>query len=544
MISKSANVNTTITESANVNTTITESANVITTITEKPQVLLLYPKTGMDFGSTIAPPHAHLSIAAPLLQAGYRVKILDQRVEPITEEILSQYISSDLICCGISTMSGSQIYFALMLAKMMRSLTDGDVPLVWGGCHPSVVPEQTIENENVDYVVVGEGDYIFMELIEHFQGLRKIDDITGIVYKNDGEITNTAGRPLLEVDELLDVPWELVNVEKYIHRDMYIQDRTRVLDIGQTSRGCPFNCGFCSSASIRKRRWRPVDPEITVDRITNTVNRFKLDGFWLRDDEFYIFRKRANAIFEGMIKNQLDVRFYTSGTRCDVFEKASSEEVKLMKQAGAHTLKFGAESGNQRVLDLMIKGITVEQTLKANQKCKEHGITPCFGLMIGYPTEQFHEIDDTLDLATQIKKQNSNAELETMATYTALPGTPDWELALKHGLNPPNSLEEWIEWNFDEYDLEGKKIPWYQTKKERIWIGNISYMSILANALGNVAGSVKNKAIRLAGKMVSKPVSAYYSERLKRKSYRFAPELAMVRTLRENIFYKNEKTIN
>ena len=99
----------------------------------------------------------------------------------------------------------------------------------------------------------------------------------------------------------------------------------------------------------------------------------------------------------------------------------------------------------------MKKGITVEQTLAANKRCKEHGITPAFALMIGYPTETFDDINKTIDLGFHLKKENPMAELETMAPYTAMPGTPDFELAIKHGLQPPDSLEGWVDWVFVMY---------------------------------------------------------------------------------------------
>lgn len=508
---------------------------------DKPNVLLLYPKTGLDFGSTVAPPHALLAVGAPLVKTGYAVKLLDQRVEPITEDVLRDLISGDLLCVGISTMTGSQVYFALGLAKMVRKLTDGKIPIVWGGCHPSVVPEQTLENENVDVVAVGEGDLTLLDLVEAYQHRRPLVKVAGILYNDGPQVVKTLPRPLLNVEELLPVPWELVEVDRYIHRDMYLRDRFRVLDLGQTSRGCPFDCAFCSSASIRERKWRAMSVERTLDMMTEAVHRFKLDGFWLRDDEFYINRKRGHKIFEGMIRAELNVSFYTSGTRCDVFAKATEDEVATMKRAGAHTLKFGAESGSQRVLDLMQKGITVQQTIDANLRCKRHGITPAFALMIGYPTETFEEMNQTIDLGYRLKRENPDAELETMATYTALPGTPDWQLALKHGLRPPAKLEDWMNWNFDEYDLDGKKIPWF-TRRERRWVGNISYMSILANALGNVVVSARNPTVRLAAQAVTKPVSAYYRARLRNHMYRFVPELEAVRLLREKIFYKSTYT--
>ena len=111
---------------------------------DRPNVLLLYPKTGMDYGSTVAPPHSLLSIAAPILNAGYQVRLLDERDQPITREVLEELISTDLLCIGVSAMTGTQIRNAIRLTDYVRQITDGSVPIVWGGPHPSVTPERPL----------------------------------------------------------------------------------------------------------------------------------------------------------------------------------------------------------------------------------------------------------------------------------------------------------------------------------------------------------------------------------------------------------------
>ncbi len=505
-------------------------------------VILIYPKTGIDLGATVAPPHALLTIAAPLHKKGYKVKIIDQRTDVAWDRQLIEFLEKNPICVGISCMTGTQIYFALEAAKVVRKFTNGKVPIVWGGPHPSILSEQTLQNEYVDAVCVGEGDITFRELVEAFASKRSLSDIRGIAFKDGNKTVITPSRPLLDVEELLPVPWELVDVEKYIHRDFYIKGVRRSLDVGQTSRGCPFQCGFCCSASLRQRKWRAMSVEKSLEVIIKPVKRFNLESIWIRDDEFYIDRNRAYKICEGIIKSGLKIRWYTSGTRVDVFNRSKDEEILMLKRSGADTLKFGAESGSNRILELMKKGIRWEDTIEANLRAKRFGIIPVFALMVGFPTETFEEINKTIDIFVRLKKDNPKAQFEVISPYTAFAGTPLYEVALKMGLRPPQTLEGWIGWLCDEYDIEGRKIPWF-SYSERKKIGNVAYMSILANSIQNAISGVQNNFMRVILKTIFGPVSSFERFRLKRKWYGFAPELDLARFLRKRLFYRSYKSI-
>lgn len=500
--------------------------------TEHPDVLLIYPKTGADFGSTIAPPHAVLSIAAPLVKEGYKVKVIDMRTDENWQETVLESLKSNPICVGISTMIGTQIRFALKAASLIRGHRNGQIPIVWGGVHPTLLPLQTLENELVDIVVVGEGELTILELVKTLAEKTPLSEVRGIAFKNGGKPVETPPRDLLDIETLPPVPWELVNVEDYVHRDMYVKDSQRTLDIGQTSRGCPFKCGFCCSATIRKRKWRAMSVEKSLDMIASTARRFNLTGIWLRDDEFYINRSRARAICEGMLRENLNIKWYTSGTRVDVFCKADEEDVALLKKAGADVLKFGAESGDNRVLDLMTKDITYEQTLEANRKAKRHGIKPAFALMAGFPTETWEEIDRTIDLAFKLKEENPSAQFESLGTFVALPGTPMYQLAIEHGLKPPKSLEEWIAWNFEEYDYKGRKAPWF-SYADRIKLGNLNTLCNLSFAVPNLFDSISNPFMRFVFKTIAIPMSRFYRFRFKHKMYTFSWDLRLIMLLKK-----------
>lgn len=498
-------------------------------------IVLVYPKTGFDLGAAVAPPHSLLTIAAPLKKEGYKIKIIDQRINPLWKDELREEVKSGPICVGISSMTGSQISFALEAASLVRKEAKREkVPIVWGGPHPSILPAETLTNEFVDIVVIGEGDITFFELVRAIEEKKCLKDTEGIAYKENNRIVITPARELLDVETLLPTPWDLLDMEKYIHPDFYLKRTNRTLDIGQTSRGCPYQCGFCCSATLRKRQWRAMSAKKAIDMIVTDVRRFKLNGIWLRDDNFYVDSERTRAICQGMIDAGLRIDWYSSGTRVDNFLKLPPETIKTMKESGAHVLKFGAESGSNRILRLMKKGIAIEQTFLANLKAKKWGIRPAYSFMAGFPTETFEEIDMTIEAMKRLLRDNPDAELESICIFTALPGTPMYNLALQYGLKPPKRLEDWSSWNFHEYTDE-QKSPWFN-RQDRHALGNLTYISTIAFVMTNLLKTIHNPLLKTLARIFILPLTKYFKFKFNHKIYRFAPELKIVRYLRKKFF--------
>lgn len=476
-------------------------------------ILLVYPKTGTNLKRVIAPPHSLLAVAALPDKEGLKVKIIDQRVEPKWREVLIDELRKQPYVVGISSMTGMQIKYAIGVARAIRSISG--VPIVWGGKHPSLMPIQVLESGLANAVCIGEGDYQFYY---NFLG------------KNfDGVWATTK---YVDMEDLPETPWHLIDIKQYIQEDMYLPNSPRTLDVGESSRGCSFQCQFCSQANTK---WRPMSAEQTVERVTRLVKEHNLTGVWFRDDEFYININRAVKICEGLMP--LNIKWYTSGTRIDLFNKTPLDACEIYKRGGASVLKFGAESGSDRILKMIKKGFTKEDILKANLKCKQVGITPAYNFVGGFPTQTFEEYDETIDLIVQLKRDNPSARFEVIGTYAPMPGTPLFDMAIEYGLNPPDTLEGWINWRFDEDDSEGTRNPWY-SQKERDWIGNIVYLSALANGVDSMIesynGSFKGDLMRLAYYLPRK----YFNYKFKNKLYRNMPEMKIIKWLRKQVSYR------
>jgi len=412
------------------------------------KIILIQPGIKQSFGFK-SPPLSLLPLAGTLKEAGHEVEIFDARRHDYDELDLK-----NTICIGLTVLTGSQIIHALEISKYIRSINP-DIKIVWGGIHPSLLPVSTAENEFIDIVVKGEGELTLLEIVEALENNKSIRKIKGIVYrdKSNNKIINNPDRPFMNFNKAAFHPYELLKDKKD-----YDLDTIHI----QTSRGCPYNCGFCYNKNFNKNSYRYKTAERVLQEIKWAMKTWGFKRIHFDEDNFFVNQERVREICEKIVEEKLDLVWSTT-CRLDYFAKYNLEFLRLMKKSGCKSLALGGESGSQRVLDYIRKGITIKQTIKAVENAKKSGIKLVISFVCGFPTETKEEVNMTLDLIRKLKRIDPQFETNGIFIFTPYPKTPLFEEAIKLGLKEPKTLEDWGKCYFGDIT----QTPWFDKKYKK-----------------------------------------------------------------------------
>lgn len=313
--------------------------------------------------------------------------------------------SPDII--GITTTTSS-FTSALNVAKIVKENLP-DTKIILGGSHVTALPEEAASQPEINAVVIGEGEHTMLEIA---QG-RKYKNIKGLCFKHKKRIVRTRCRELIkDIDSL---PFPMLE-------DMIFEKaRKRTFSEMFSSRGCPYNCTFCASATIWKRRIRLRRPEKIYEEMLFRKQRYNAEDFQFWDDALTLNKERVLTICKYIKK--LGVT-WSCQTRAD---HVSREVIKAMKGSGCKEVAIGIESGNQAILDTSRKNIKVEDIKRATRIIKGEDIQLMTFFIFGLPGETEQSIKDTFDLVREIKPDGIVANIAT-----PLPGTEFFDVAEKN----------------------------------------------------------------------------------------------------------------
>ena len=432
-------------------------------------IVLLHPKLTQPEngkGQVRFAPLGVLAIAAPLLEKGFNVVIIDSN---IGETWKNKNIDiNDVLCVGISAMTGYQIKDGLMFAKFIKNLNNS-IPIVWGGVHVSLMPEQSLENDLVDIIVLGQGEETFCDLVEQLINDSPLNKVKGIYFKKNGTVIKNADRPFINPDNFPTAPYHILDIPRYFQETQSKKLRSSDAFLGKKERfiyycssiGCPFKCRFCASSTQTKGRWAGLEPERVIKDIGKLIKEYKITALQFCDAEFFINKKRSLEIAKGFIDRKFHIN-WKAQVRADTFDSLTDNEILLLKKSGYIHVEIGVESGSERMLKYVNKKITTDMVIRCAKKIKKHGLLSSFCLVFGFPTETKQDIHDTFKLATELKELLPTTLLPTYF-FDPYPGVPLYFDSLKNGMTPPKSLEEWSNIKPD-MRKPSPLIPWIDNK--------------------------------------------------------------------------------
>ena len=405
-----------------------------------------------------------LAVSTPLLRAGYQVTIIDSTITPnFQKRVLTEV--EDAICLCVSLVTGPMIRETVAMARAVKALYPA-LPIVLGGWHPSLLPDQTLAAEYVDAVVVGQGEEALLEVVRHLEAHESLKGIAGVGYKQDGRVTFNPARPLRPLAEMPPKAYHLADF------DAYQRVCGRRWAMYTSSLACPYNCGYCTNDGVYGRKWNALEPAQVVEETTELVSRNNLELLWIVDDNFLIDRERAVGIAEGLVKRGVYFDWSIQAST-NLVIRLSVEELKLLRRSGLTQMSQGADTGSPRMMHLMNKDFQdLDCIYQAAEKLTAAGIRPSFNLIFGYPGETEKERRESVRLMMNICRKYPGAEFWTNI-FTPYPGSPIMKRAFELGIEVPKTLEGWADF-FPRYTV----LPWLKGK-EHLRVQNMrEYMRV------------------------------------------------------------------
>lgn len=368
---------------------------------------------GLDF----LPPLGLMYIAGYLEKnTNHQIEILDTQVEQLNYKQINEEIKKrnpDIV--GITAMTFT-IIDVIKTAKIVKKINP-NIKIILGGPHVIIYPEETINIPEIDFLILGEGEHVIKELLDNIDKPDGLKSIKGIVFREDNKIINTGRANFIENLDALSFPARhLTPYKKYFS---VVSPRMPVTTMF-TSRGCPYKCLFCDRPTFGKS-FRSRSAKNVVDEMEQ-CEKMGIKEILIYDDTFGVDRQRVLDICDEIVKRGLNIA-WDIRNRVNVVDE---EILRKMKKAGCQRIHYGVEAGTQKILNVLRKGITLEQVESAFKLTKRAGIQTAGYFMLGSPTETKEDILETIRFMKKL-----NPDYVHISITTPFPATDLYKIALR-----------------------------------------------------------------------------------------------------------------
>jgi len=374
------------------------------------------------------PPLGILYLAAMLEERSpHSVSVVDAQAEELSYEALAEHAAGeapDLV--GITAMTFTLLDVAHTVEVMRQAVPEAKIVL--GGPHVHLYPRESAALPGVDFAIIGEGEYAIVELCDHLEQPGRWGEVPGLVYHHDGEIV-VNDRPAL-IDDLDALPFPARDLTPFRRYSSVIARRQPITTMF-TSRGCPYRCTFCDRPHLGKK-FRAQSAGRVVDEMQECVE-MGIHELLIYDDTFTVRRQRVLDVCSEIQRRGLDVG-WDIRARVDTVDE---EMLKALRAAGCERVHYGVEAGSDEFMQVLRKGITVEQARQAIRLTKRAGMATLAYFMIGIPGETEADIRQTMRLARDLAP-----DFVHITILTPFPGTEIYRRALEEGVY---ATDHWLD---------------------------------------------------------------------------------------------------
>ncbi len=425
------------------------------------KILLFNPKSA---NGKYRIPNSILNIAASV-EGIFEWIIVDGNRDPDPYRTIASYIQSGSYrYIGFTVMPGPQLKQAIPFAKRIKQEFP-HTTMIWGGYFPSNHYKVVLASGYVDFVINGPGDHAFPSLIDALENGKSLESVKNLIFLSEGSIVKTAKEELIDQDTLNALPYDKLNtiysLPKYLGKT-YLGNKTLAY---HSSIGCPFTCSFCAVVPIYEARWKGRSADLIYKDVKYLKERWGADSIEFHDNNFFVSEKRT-VEFATLIKPEKMV-WWGEG-RIDTIDRYKDETLALMRASGCKMIFFGAETGNDKILQQMDKGGTQsgEQIARFAARMKKFDIIPEYSFVLGTPGPTpetvMEQIDFDIDFIKKIKSINPDTEI-IIYTYSPVPteGSELYHQVIANGFKFPQHLEDWISPQWEKFDLRKNPLtPW------------------------------------------------------------------------------------